>query len=173
MKPEVINDAARQWAEAVRKDGDEGKRFVPMAVTWLNQQRFDGYAPVTPVDREALNAKAEAFGWKWNGEKYVKVADVEPRPFTPARVFSVVDRATLFVSRETPFYEAMVERHEPDKEGILLRPARRSPGIWIAPTWHVPGRATERLQLHQLNAQATEVIEDQPAPYASAPSGRL
>jgi hypothetical protein len=169
VKPEVIIDAARQWAEAVRKDGDEGKRFVPMAVTWLNQQRFDGYAPVTPVDRDKLNATAEAFGWKWNGEKYVKVADLTPRSFTPARTFSVTDKATLFVSRETQWYAAMAERHEAStKKESYYGQLDGRPGIWIAPTWHVAGRATNGLRLHQLNAPATEVIEDQLPPYASA-----
>ena len=172
VKAEVIIDAARQWAEAVRKDGDEGKRFVPMAVTWLNQQRFDGYAPTKPVDHTAANAAAEAFGWKWNGERYVKVADLTPRRFTPARVFTVMDRATLFVSRETPFYEAMRERHErSDKKSSYYGKSfdQTKDGIWVSPEWYVPGRATERLQLHQLNAQAPEVIEGNASePFASA-----
>lgn len=174
VKPEVINDAARQWAEAVRKDGDEGKRFVPMAVTWLNQQRFDGYAPVAPVNRDELTAKAAQLGWIWNGDKWVRDPDApaqQPRRFTPARVFTVEDRATLFVPRETPFYESMRERHEhSDKKSSYYGKSfdQTKDGIWVSPEWYVPGRARERLQLHQLNVKAPEVIAEDSTPYASA-----
>ena len=174
VKPEVINDAARQWAEAVRKDGDEGKRFVPMAVTWLNQQRFDGYTVKTAEDRSAINAMAEAQGWKWNGDRYVKVAD-QPKPepvFAPRRTFTVKDRATLFCPNDLPWYAALVERHEAsDKKssyyGKSLDGMRT--GIWVQPDWHGPGRAISGLQLHQLNRPAVpQPPEDLGQPFASA-----
>jgi hypothetical protein len=83
-----------------------------------------------------------------------------------------MDRATLFVSRETPFYEAMRERHErSDKQSSYYGKSfdQTRDGIWVSPEWYVPGRATERLQLHQLNAQAPEVIADNASePFASA-----
>ena len=172
VKAEVIIDAARQWAEAVRKDGDEGKRFVPMAVTWLNQQRFDGYAPTTPVDHAATNAAAEAFGWKWNGERYVKVADLTPRRYGAARVFTVEDRATLFVSRETQWYAEMAERHEASdkKESFYGKSLdQERSGIWVAPHWYTQARPAGGLRFDQLRSPAREIIEaDAALPFASA-----
>lgn len=175
VKIDTILGATRQWAELVRKEGDEGKRFVPMAVTWLNQQRFDGYVPLNPIKTEEIAAQAALLGWQWDGEKWVRDPDApppEPRRFTPARAFTVEDRATLFVSRETPFYAGMVERHEAsDKKNSYYGKSldRERDGIWVTPDWYVPGRVTGRLQMHQLMPPAKEITSpDFSQPFASA-----
>ena len=74
--PEKIISAAHKWkAEAVRL-GKEETEYIPMAVTWLNQTRFNDYGgegvdgPVGPTQAE-LEAKANAKGWHWNGERWV------------------------------------------------------------------------------------------------------
>ena len=45
-KAEEIIAAARRWAASIPHDR-AGTEFVPMAVTWLNQQRWDSYLPLT------------------------------------------------------------------------------------------------------------------------------
>src|SRR5262245_3251583 len=77
VNPEKIISAAQQWAEEVSRLGTE-PRFVPMAVTWLNQQRFNMY-PDREVKSEAtlpdrIFSKAFNAWFFWNGEKYVMEA---------------------------------------------------------------------------------------------------
>ena len=41
MDPQAIIDGARRLAASHREKGTEGTQFVPMAATWLNQERWD------------------------------------------------------------------------------------------------------------------------------------
>ena len=71
--PQKIISAAQQWANDERENGKDGTEFVAMAVTWLNQRRFNDYpdGPVSDIQLEN-ERKANAKGWFWNGERWEK-----------------------------------------------------------------------------------------------------
>lgn len=70
--PEKIISAAQQWANEERENGKDGSEYVAMAVTWLNQKRFNDYSE-GPIDNKQIeNEKiANAKGWFWNGQRWV------------------------------------------------------------------------------------------------------
>ena len=51
VDPKRIIDGARRFALDERRN--VGTRFIPMAVTWLNQQRFIDLAPIVEAKPEA------------------------------------------------------------------------------------------------------------------------
>ncbi len=71
IDPEKIIGAARRWRQNELDLGKDNTEFVPMAVTWLNQTRFnnDEYQPP-----EVKNVPDRIFScgqwWVWTGEKY-------------------------------------------------------------------------------------------------------
>ena len=75
---QLIIGAARAWTKQHKDDGNEGTEFVPMAVTWLNQKRFNDYAPIKASNIQAWDSIAAKHGYIWdqaanNGEgSYVK-----------------------------------------------------------------------------------------------------
>lgn len=69
--PEKIISAAQQWAAQERENGKDGTEYVAMAVTWLNQKRFNDYSAEPISDVQAQNeAIANSKGWFWSGEKW-------------------------------------------------------------------------------------------------------
>ena len=69
--PQLIIGAARARTKQHKDDGNEGTEFVPMAVTWLNQKRFNDYEPIDKKDFSWHDAIAAKHGLIWNGERYV------------------------------------------------------------------------------------------------------
>ena len=71
--PEKIISAAQRWANDERENGKDGTEYVAMAVTWLNQKRFNDYSEGPVSNSQVENEKiANAKGWFWNGERWVK-----------------------------------------------------------------------------------------------------
>ena len=56
VDPQMLIDEARALCEAERKRGNIGTRFIPQAVTWLNQQRWSDHAAVAMVQLLAATA---------------------------------------------------------------------------------------------------------------------
>lgn len=81
VDPEIIISGARQASSAARTRGDYGSRFVPQAIKWLNDQRFQDYA-VTAFD------DAKPFDWEAVFVSYTKFKhwsrDAGPDPTSPA-----------------------------------------------------------------------------------------
>ncbi len=71
--PQKIIGAARAWAIDERTNGKDGSEYVAMAATWLNQKRFNDFAPIAAVDEARYDDIAAKHGYKWNGERYVKM----------------------------------------------------------------------------------------------------
>lgn len=46
VDPQTMIDAAKELCEAEQKRGNIGTRFIPQALTWLNQQRWSDHAAV-------------------------------------------------------------------------------------------------------------------------------
>lgn len=70
--PLMIIGAARLWAQNIEKNKKTGTEFVPMAMTWLNQRRFDGYVLPTKEECDRFDAIGEKHGMHWNGERWEK-----------------------------------------------------------------------------------------------------
>jgi len=71
--PQTIISAAKAWAVA----DDKATRFVPMAITWLNQERFSEYQTASKVPNTPDRMQARGQWWVWNGEKWVTEATTE------------------------------------------------------------------------------------------------
>src|SRR5689334_2687838 len=69
--PEKIISAAQQWATEEKENHKDGTEYVAMAVTWLNQKRFNDYSaqPISDIQAQR-EAAANAKGWFWSGEKW-------------------------------------------------------------------------------------------------------
>ena len=69
--PLKIISAAQQWATHEKENGKDGTEFVPMAVTWLNQTRFNDYQFKTAEEVAAMPNRMRSCGkwWIWSGEK--------------------------------------------------------------------------------------------------------
>lgn len=72
VEPKQIIAAAKMWSRQETENGKYDTQFVPMAATWLNQERYLDYT-ASELDEAKLDAIAEQHGWKWNGEKYVRL----------------------------------------------------------------------------------------------------
>lgn len=55
VDPELIIAGARQASSAARTRGDYGSRFIPQAIKWLNDQRFQDYAVFSCEPAAAIN----------------------------------------------------------------------------------------------------------------------
>ena len=70
---ERIINSAKAYADELCETDKLGTEFVAQAQTWLNQKRWDDYAP-DPGSKER-NAKIDSDmakrGYKWNGEKWI------------------------------------------------------------------------------------------------------
>lgn len=79
--PQKIVGAARAWTKAEAENGKLGTEYVAMAVTWLNQNRFNDYEPVGPDRIAEWDAIAAKHGYVWgevNGvPQYVKAENGE------------------------------------------------------------------------------------------------
>jgi hypothetical protein len=49
VSADLLNAAARAYAAEIRDAGKEGTEFVALMTTWLNQERWNDYAPKTNV----------------------------------------------------------------------------------------------------------------------------
>lgn len=47
IDPEKIVSAAKRFTDEEAARGKVGTQFIPMAVTWLNQKRYEDFGPVT------------------------------------------------------------------------------------------------------------------------------
>lgn len=74
--PQKIIGAAREWAKQEDENGKTGTEYVAMAVTWLNQKRYNDYAEIGPANEARWDAIASRHGYLWNGERYVKTGQV-------------------------------------------------------------------------------------------------
>ena len=72
VDPQTIIGAARAWKQQEQENGKDGTEYVAMAVTWLNQKRFNDYEPLKKSDTARWDAIAEKHGYFWNGERYEK-----------------------------------------------------------------------------------------------------
>lgn len=73
IDPDKIISAARIWARDEEERGKTGTEYVPMAVTWLNQQRFNDYEPEAITEHQRnCEAIANSKGWFWNGQRWEK-----------------------------------------------------------------------------------------------------
>jgi len=68
IDPQKIIGAARAWARDEIARGKSGTEYVAMAVTWLNQERFDDYAPPPKSDRQAQIEFMRSKGYEWQGQ---------------------------------------------------------------------------------------------------------
>ncbi|MBN9601830.1 MAG: hypothetical protein J0G33_02750 [Afipia felis] len=72
VDPKTMIDAASELCEAERKRGNIGTRFIPQAITWLNQQRWSDHAAVAMVQALAavenlskkFHVKADTPQWR-------------------------------------------------------------------------------------------------------------
>jgi len=71
IEAKQIIAAAKMWSREETANGKYDTQFVPMAATWLNQERYSDYT-ANEIDEAKLDAIAEKHGWKWNGQQYVK-----------------------------------------------------------------------------------------------------
>jgi hypothetical protein len=73
VEPEIIVNAALKFRDEMRESESLGTSFVPMARTWLFQQRYLDYVP--DPDKQERNAKTDADmlkrGYIWKGEKWI------------------------------------------------------------------------------------------------------
>lgn len=75
VDPERVINSAKAYADELRELNQIGTQFVAQAQTWLNQKRWDDYAP-DPGSKERhakIAADMAKRGWAWNGEKWVKI----------------------------------------------------------------------------------------------------
>ncbi len=66
VAPEKIIGAAREWARLERENGKLGTEYVAMAVTWLNQKRYEDFAPRCANDYGWHDEVAAKHGYKWD-----------------------------------------------------------------------------------------------------------
>lgn len=74
VEPERIINSAKAYADELKDLGQSGTEFVCQAKTWLNQQRWEDYAP-DPGSKERdakINADMARRGYAWDGFKWVK-----------------------------------------------------------------------------------------------------
>ncbi len=80
IEPERIINSAKAYGDELREQGKLGTEFVCQAATWLNQKRYEDYAP-DPGSKER-DAKIEADmarrGYAWRENKWVKVGSIQP-----------------------------------------------------------------------------------------------
>lgn len=60
VDPQTMIDAARELCEAERKRGNIGTRFIPQAITWLNQQRWSDHAAVAMMQLLEASERASS-----------------------------------------------------------------------------------------------------------------
>jgi hypothetical protein len=75
IEPERMINSAKAYADELRDQKKLGTEFVCQARTWLNQERYNDYAPDPgSAERTAkINADMLRRGWKWNGAKWEKI----------------------------------------------------------------------------------------------------
>src|SRR6185437_11797499 len=66
IDPDKIIGAARAWATQERENEKDGTEYVAMAVTWLNQKRFNDYEPVKAEQAAKWDEIAARHGYVWN-----------------------------------------------------------------------------------------------------------
>ena len=71
MSADDLIGSARAYADA--NHDKIGTEFIPMASTWLNQRRWEDYAPIAAKRVEECDAILARHGYRWNGEKCIKV----------------------------------------------------------------------------------------------------
>ena len=60
VDPQMLIDEARGLCEAERKRGNIGTRFIPQAITWLNQQRWSDHAAVAMMQLLEASERASS-----------------------------------------------------------------------------------------------------------------
>ena len=74
--PKHLISSAKRYGEELKEQNKIGTEYVCMAQTWLNQQRWLDYAPSDTADQErARDERMAKLGWKWDGNRWVKVLD--------------------------------------------------------------------------------------------------
>ena len=76
IDPERIINSAKAYADELRDLQQLGSQFVAQAQTWLNQKRWDDYAPDPgSAERDArVAADMKKRGWCWTGQKWEKIS---------------------------------------------------------------------------------------------------
>ncbi len=72
---ERIINSAKAYADECRETDIIETPFVCQAATWLNQKRYEDYAP-DPGSKERTAKIAEDMkkrGWEWSGQKWEKI----------------------------------------------------------------------------------------------------
>jgi hypothetical protein len=75
VDPERIINSAKRYADELRETEKLNTEFVCQAATWLNQRRFEDYAP-DPGSKERdakIDADMKRRGYEWDGSKWQKV----------------------------------------------------------------------------------------------------
>ncbi len=66
IEPQKIVAAAQAWAKQERDNEKDGTEYVAMAVTWLNQKRFNDFAEIPLSETQAeIERTCNAKGWFW------------------------------------------------------------------------------------------------------------
>lgn len=73
VDPEKIISAAQEWTQQEKENGKLGTEYVAMAVTWLNQKRYEDFKPRSSNDFKWHDEVAAKHGYQWNGERYVRL----------------------------------------------------------------------------------------------------
>lgn len=68
VDPQKIIGAAREWSRIERENGKDGTEYVAMAVTWINQKRYEDFAPRSANDFTAQVEFMRSKGYEWRGE---------------------------------------------------------------------------------------------------------
>ncbi len=70
VDPDAIAAAAEVYRMKMQSERKVDTPYVPMAVTWLNQHRFEDHAPKTA---EAIAKVGDQVGrYKWNGSRWAE-----------------------------------------------------------------------------------------------------
>ena len=65
IDPQKIVGAARAWAKDECANGKDGSEYVAMAVTWLNQKRYQDYEPINADEIAKWDQTAAKHGYRW------------------------------------------------------------------------------------------------------------
>lgn len=67
VDPEIMIEAAKSLAREESARGNIGSKFVPQAITWLNQQRFQDHAAISFEDPQRVDWDAICVSYKRTG----------------------------------------------------------------------------------------------------------
>jgi hypothetical protein len=85
VDPAIMIHAAKQLASDEQQRGNVGTRYIPQAITWLNQQRWSDHAAVafsasSESDRLSWDEALESFKRNGHWSRYAPASDIGSAP---------------------------------------------------------------------------------------------